>query len=98
MNFINFGLTIVKNKANIFIMQNQLIRNTYSIIFNLLLLVFLLLGIQNSNRSKTIKFLNYESIQMPISFIVGTSFISGSILGTIVFSLIRYHGQNQKEL
>ncbi len=75
-------------------MQKSLITISSSILFNLLLLVFLLLGIQNSSESKRIKFLNYESIRMPISFIVGNSYISGSILGIIVFSLINIKDKN----
>ena len=75
-------------------MQKSLITISSSILFNLLLLIFLLLGIQNSSESKRIKFLNYESIRMPISFIVGNSYISGSILGIIVFSLINIKDKN----
>ena len=69
--------------------------NSYIIIFNLLLLIFLFLGIQNSNESKKIKFLGYESIQIPISFIIGTSFITGSILGSIIFSIINLNHKNK---
>ena len=69
--------------------------NSYIIIFNLLLLIFLFLGIQNSNESKKIKFLSYESIQIPISFIIGTSFITGSILGSIIFSIINLNPKNK---
>ena len=75
-------------------MQKSFITNTSLIIFNLLLLIFLLLGIQNSNNSKRIKFLDYESIRMPISFIIGTSFITGSLFGGIVFGFIRSGGKN----
>ena len=75
-------------------MQKSLITITSSVLFNLLLLIFLLLGIQNSSESKRIKFLDYESIRMPISFIVGNSYISGSILGIIVFRLINIKEKN----
>ena len=75
-------------------MQKSLITISSSILFNLLLLIFLLLGIQNSSESKRIKFLNYESIRMPISFIVGNSYISGSILGIIIFSLVNIKDKN----
>ncbi len=75
-------------------MQKSFITITSSILFNLLLLIFLLLGIQNSSSSKRVKFLDYESIRMPISFIVGNSFITGSILGIFVFSIINIEGKN----
>ena len=75
-------------------MQKSFITITSSILFNLLLLIFLLLGIQNSSSTKRVKFLDYESIRMPISFIVGNSFITGSILGIFVFSIINIEGKN----
>ena len=76
-------------------MQKSFITISSSILFNLLLLIFLLLGIQNSSESKSIKFLGYESIRMPISFIVGNSFITGSLLGIVVFSIINIESKNQ---
>ena len=60
-----------------------------SLTVNLALLIFLLLGIQNSKENKKIYFLNLESVKMPISFIIGTSFMAGSITGTLIFSTIR---------
>ncbi len=50
-----------------------------SLILNTFLFLFLLIGIQNHQQKEKIYFLNYESINMPISFIVGISFITGSI-------------------
>ena len=76
-------------------MQKSFITNTSSILFNLLLLIFLLLGIQNSSKSKTVKFLDYQSIRMPISFIIGTSFITGSISGIVAFNVINIEGKNK---
>ena len=63
--------------------------NISSIFINLFFLIFLLIGIQNSFESKKIKFLNYESAEMPISFIIGTSFISGSLLGNFIFTILK---------
>ena len=51
----------------------------FTIIFNSCLFSILVLGIQNSSKKSRINFLGNESIKLPISFIVGTSFISGSI-------------------
>ena len=76
-------------------MQKSFITNTSSIFFNIFLIIFLLLGIQNSNERKAIQFLDYKSIRLPISFIIGTSFITGSLMGTIVFSVTRINGNNQ---
>ena len=60
----------------------------FTTIFNSSLFVFLLIGIQNSSNKNKVKFLNNETIELPISFIVGSSFIFGSILGNfIVFDM-----------
>ena len=70
-------------------MAKFLISNISSFIINLFFLIFLLIGIQNSYESHRIKFLDYESAAMPISFILGTSFITGSLLGNFVFSILK---------
>ena len=70
-------------------MAKFLISNISSFIINLFFLIFLLIGIQNSYERNKIKFLDYESAAMPISFILGTSFITGSLLGNFVFSILK---------
>ena len=70
-------------------MTKFVITNISSFLINLFLLIFLLIGIQNSYERNKIKFLNYESAAMPISFILGTSFITGSLLGNFIFSVIK---------
>ena len=53
-----------------------------AVIFNSCLFVVLFIGIQNSsNKSKVNLFID-ETIELPISFIVGSSFILGSIFGS----------------
>ncbi len=52
--------------------------------FNASLFLVLVIGIQNSSSKNKINFLIEESVNLPISFIVGTSFISGSILGSLL--------------
>ena len=42
-----------------------------------------MIGIQNSTNKSKINFLINETVKLPISFIIGTSFISGSIIGSI---------------
>ena len=44
----------------------------------------MLIGIQNSSRKEKVYFLNNESIKLPVSFIVGISFISGSVVGGFI--------------
>ena len=56
----------------------------YSVIFNSCLFMLLFIGIQNSSNKSKVDFLINETIELPISFIVGSSFILGSILGSFV--------------
>ncbi len=71
-------------------MKKLFLSNISSVSFNLLLLIMLLIGIQNNHISKKIRFLNFQSFKMPISLIVGSSFIFGSLSGTFIFSIIRF--------
>jgi len=56
----------------------------YSTIFNSCLFVLLFIGIQNSSNKSKVDFLINETIELPISFLVGSSFILGSILGSFI--------------
>ena len=51
-------------------------------VFNFCLLMILFIGVQNSSKKSKVNFLMHETIELPISFIVGSSFILGSILGS----------------
>ena len=52
--------------------------------FNISLFIVLMVGIQNSSNKSRVNLLNDETIPLPISFIIGTSFIGGSILGGFI--------------
>ena len=52
--------------------------------FNLSLFIILLVGIQNSSNKSKVNFIFVETVSLPVSFIIGTSFITGSILGSLV--------------
>ena len=54
------------------------------VIFNSCLFVILFIGIQNSSNKHKVNFLINETIELPISFIVGSSFILGSIFGSFL--------------
>ena len=57
-------------------------------IFNSCLFLLLFIGIQNSSTKRKVDFLINETIELPVSFIVGSSFILGSILGSFnVFNM-----------
>ena len=57
---------------------------SFSIIFNLSLFLFLMLGIQNSKEKSKVDFVINKTIDLPISFISGVSFISGSFAYTFL--------------
>jgi len=56
----------------------------FSLLFNGSLLVILIIGIQNSSNKTKVNFIVNETIELPISFIIGITFISGSILGNFI--------------
>ncbi len=56
----------------------------FVLIFNSCLFIALFIGIQNSSNKSKVNLLIDETIELPISFIVGTSFILGSILGSFL--------------
>ena len=67
--------------------MNLLIKKLFfAAIFNTCLFVILFIGIQNSSNKSKIDLLIDETVELPISFIVGSSFILGSILGSSILS------------
>ena len=54
------------------------------VIFNSCLFIVLFIGIQNSSNKNKVDLLIDETIELPISFIVGSSFILGSIFGSFL--------------
>ena len=56
----------------------------FNVTFNSSLFLILIIGIQNSSNKSKVNFLIDETIKLPISFIVGTSFISGSVIGSLL--------------
>ena len=56
----------------------------FSAIFNSCLFVLLFIGIQNSSNKSKVDLLIDETIELPISFIIGSNFILGSIVGSLL--------------
>ena len=52
--------------------------------YNSCLFLLLIIGIQNSSNKSKINFLINETVKLPISFIIGVSFIGGSVLGSFL--------------
>ena len=61
-----------------------------TILINSTLFLILIVGIQNSSKKSKVNFLINESVNLPISFIIGLSFISGSLTGSFInFNYLR---------
>ena len=56
---------------------------------NSALLFMLIVGIQNSSYKKKVNLFIGETINLPISFIIGISFITGSVTGSLITNNIR---------
>ena len=56
----------------------------FALTFNTFLFLLLIIGIQNSSNKSKVKLLNNETVHLPISFIIGSSFIGGSLIGSLL--------------
>jgi len=56
----------------------------FTVIFNSCLFFVLMISIQNSSNKMKVNFLINETIKLPISFIIGTNFICGSLVGSFL--------------
>ena len=56
----------------------------FTLTFNSCLFLLLMIGIQNSSKKSKVNFLIDQTVQLPISFIIGSSFIGGSIIGSVL--------------
>ena len=62
-------------------MNFQIKKNFFMIIFNFCLFSLLIIGLQNNSNKTKVNLLIEETVKLPIGFIVGSSFITGSIIG-----------------
>ena len=56
----------------------------FALTFNSFLFLILMIGIQNSSNKSKVNFLINQTVKLPISFIIGSSFIGGSIIGSLL--------------
>ena len=56
----------------------------FLLLFNASLFILLIIGIQNSSKKERVNLIFNETIKLPISFIMGASFIGGSIAGSFI--------------
>ena len=59
-------------------------KSLFAIIFNSSLFLILIIGSQNSSNKNKVNLLIDQTVNLPIGFIVGTSFIGGSVLGSLL--------------
>ena len=52
----------------------------FTISSNIIFLLFLIIVIQNSSQKSKVNLIFNETIELPVSFIVSSSFISGSLI------------------
>ena len=52
--------------------------------FNCSLFLILMIGLQNSSNKKEVNLMINNTVNLPIGFIVGISFLSGSITGSLI--------------
>ena len=65
-------------------MLNSIKKFVFLFFYNLSLFFILLIGIQNSSNKTKIDLLLFKTVFLPVSFTMGVSFISGSIIGNIL--------------
>ena len=62
-------------------MNLQIKKILFTIIFNSCLFSLLVIGLQNNSNKTRVNLLIEETVKLPLGFIVGSSFITGSIIG-----------------
>ena len=65
-------------------MFSSLKKLSFVLIFNSFLFLLMLIGIQNSSKKSKVNLIINETVSLPISFIIGISAISGSLIGSLL--------------
>ena len=67
----------------------------FLVFYNFSLFLLLMVGIQNSSNKIKVNLISTETIKLPVSFIIGLSFIGGSITGSFInLSLLKKKDKN----
>ena len=56
----------------------------FTLTFNVSLFLLLIIGIQNSSESRRVNLILNQTVKLPIAFVIGVSFITGSLTGSIL--------------
>ena len=65
-------------------MFSSLKKLSFILIFNSFLFLLMIIGIQNSSKKSKVNLIINETVSLPISFIIGMSAISGSLIGSLL--------------
>ena len=65
-------------------MSFQIKKIFLSLLTNSFFFLLMIIGIQNSSHKARFNLLVKQTIPLPISFIIGTSFLSGTFIGSII--------------
>ena len=65
-------------------MFSSLKKLSFILIFNSFLFLLMIIGIQNSSKKSKVNLIINETVNLPISFIIGISAISGSLIGSVL--------------
>ena len=65
-------------------MQSILKKVIFTFTLNLSFFLILIIGIQNSSTKRKVNLFINQTVSLPVGFIVGISFISGSLLGSLL--------------
>ena len=64
-------------------MNLQIKKIFFMVILNSCLFSILVIGLQNNSNKNRVNLLIEETVKLPLGFIVGSSFIAGSIIGNL---------------
>jgi len=59
-------------------------KTIFSLYINIFLFFLIIVVTQNSNEKNSVNFIFNQTIELPNSFILGTSFVTGSLLGSVI--------------
>ena len=65
-------------------MTLQIKKFFFNLLINSTFFLVLIIGIQNSIKKQKVNLLINQTIELPVGFIVGVSFISGSLVGSLI--------------
>ena len=65
-------------------MKSLLKKIIFTFTLNLTFFLILMVGIQNNSNKRKVNLLINQTVSLPIGFIIGISFISGSLIGSLL--------------